>query len=105
MDIWTPEVGEMLILKSESNNPIDVHAVAVLQEGQIVGHQSYNLALTIKLFLQRVVDKGFAAVTGPKVNTGAGYSLEIPVLYKFYPKHYRDKLKLILDSLTGYCLQ
>ena len=51
MDIWSPEVGEMLILKAESYNPIDVHMVAVLWEGQIVGHIPYNLAPTLKTVL------------------------------------------------------
>ena len=37
-------------------------------------------------------------MTGPRVNTGAGYGLEIPRVYKFYgPKPYTDKVLNILD--------
>ena len=84
MDIWNPQVGETLILKREHENPIDVHAVAVIKEREVVGHMPYTLAATAELFLRRDVNKGFAVVTGLKVNRGAGYSLEIPVIYRFY---------------------
>ena len=53
-----------------------------------------------RLFLCRDVNKGFAEVTGEKLNRGAGYRLEIPCVYHLYgPKVYVDKLKKLVDSL------
>ena len=99
MDVWTATPGDMLILKREPDNTKDSHAVAVLRDEQIVGHIPYNLAPTIEMFLRRDVNKGFAEVTGTKVNRGAGYGLELPCKYKFYgPKLYCDRLKRILED-------
>ena len=58
----------MVILKKEPDNPQDTHAVAVLKEGQVVGHIPYNLAPTIEMFLRRDANKGFAVVTGARTN-------------------------------------
>ena len=33
-------------------------------------------------FLRRDINKGFAEVTGDKVNRGAGYGLEVPCTYR-----------------------
>ena len=86
MDIWTPVEDEMLRLYSNS--------VAVMKEGQIVGHVPFNLSTIISLFLRRDVNKAFARVTGGKVNRGAGCGLEIPCVTQFYgPKPYIDKLR------------
>ena len=39
-------------------------------------------------------------MTGPRINRGAGYGLEIPRVYKFYgPKPYTDKVLNILGLL------
>ena len=43
-------------------------AAAVYYENQVVGHVPYNLAPTVSAFLRRDVNKGFAEVTGDKVN-------------------------------------
>ena len=97
MDIWTPVEDEMLRLIPE---PVDRNAVAVMKEGQIVGHVPFNLSPIISLFLRRDVNKAFARVTGGKVNRGAGYGLEIQFVYQFYgPKPYIDKLREVIDSL------
>ena len=63
------------------DNSRDVHAVAVLREGQVVDHIPYNLAPTVELFLRREVNKGFVEVNGARVNRGAGYGLELTLLY------------------------
>ena len=57
-------MGEVLILKGEPDNSRDVHTVAVLREGQVVGQPG---------------SKGFVEVTGARVNRGATYGLEIHV--------------------------
>ena len=43
LDIWDATVCEVL------DNSRDVHAVALLREGQVVGHIPYNLAPTVEL--------------------------------------------------------
>ena len=99
-DIWTPVEDEMLRLIPEPTNSVDRNAVAVIKEGQTVGHVPFNLSPIISLFLRRDVNKAFARVTGGKVNRGAGYGLEIPCVYQFYgPKPYIDKLREVIDSL------
>ena len=44
MEIWTPVVGEMLVVKREPMNRHDKHAVAIYRYAKIVGHVPYNLA-------------------------------------------------------------
>ena len=93
MDIWTPVIGEALVVKREPTNSHDVHAVAVYNNNIIVGHVPYNIAPTLSAFLRRDVNKAFSEVTGIKVNRGAGYGLEIPCIYRLYgPKAYVDKM-------------
>ena len=77
-DIWSPVVGEILLLKREPDNLVDASAVAVWKEDKIVGHVPYNIASVISQFLRRDCNKGFVQVTGNKVNRGAGYGLEVP---------------------------
>ena len=86
--IWDPAVEEFLILEREPNNVIDLSAVAVKKEHEIVGHVPYNIAPVISHFLKRV------EVTGSEVNRGAGYGLEILCIYRLYgPKPYIDRIK------------
>ena len=84
MDIWTPVEDGMLRLIPEITDSVDRNAVAVMKEGQIVGHVPFNLSPIISLFLRRDVNKAFARVTEEKVNRGAGYGLEIQCVYQFY---------------------
>jgi len=96
-----PEQGQGLLLKWETGNSKDQHAV-VLKEGEIVGHMPYNLAPAVSQFLRRDVNKGFAEVTGGKVNRGAGYGLEVPCIYRLYgPKAYTDRMKELVDNLRA----
>ena len=44
MDDWTPVIGQTLLLKQEPTNSKDKNAVAVYEEGCVVGHVPYNLA-------------------------------------------------------------
>ena len=49
------------------------------------------------------VNKAFAAVTGQKVNKGAGYGLEIPCTYRLYsPPAYINRMKELFESLAAY---
>ena len=98
MQRWSPVVGQALSIKREPANVHDVHAVAVYYETKLSGmYIPYNpVAPTLSAFLVRDVNKGFAEVTGEKVNRGA---LEIPCTYRLYgPKHYVDRLKAIVEN-------
>jgi len=59
-DLWTPHVGEMLLLKREPTNPKDSSAVAVMKEDEIVGHVPYNITSLLSTFLKRDCNKGYA---------------------------------------------
>ena len=63
-DLWTPQVGEMLLFKREPTNPKDSLAVAVMKEAEIVGHVPYNITSLLSNFLRRDCNKRFAEVTG-----------------------------------------
>ena len=59
-----------------------------------------NLAPLVSAFLRRDVNKGLVEVTGPKINGGAGYGLEVPCTYHFYgAKSFIDKLKELVEAL------
>jgi len=64
MNSWEPEIEEILLAKVERTKLRDCNTVAVLRNGQIVGHVSYNLALRLSQFLKREVNKAFVRVTG-----------------------------------------
>ena len=93
--IWDPIVGKTLRLERQPNNHKDRCAVAVKKDNVTVGHIPYNLAPTISAFLSRGVNAGFVEVTGPKINRGGGYGLEIPCIYRFYGS------QLYVDRLQG----
>ena len=38
MEVWTPTIGEVLLVKPEPTNDKDTNAVAVLKENVTVGH-------------------------------------------------------------------
>ena len=95
-DMWTPFIREELILRREPDDVKDRSAVVVVKDGQIVGHIPLNISAVVSCFLQRL-NKGFAIVTGDRVNRGAGYGLEVPCTYKFYGQNY------IFISSTDRC--
>ena len=100
-DLWTPRVGEMLLIKREPTNPKDSSAVAVMKEDEIVGHVHYNITSLLSSFLKRDCNKGFAEVTGNALNRGAGYGLEVPCKYRLYgPREYISRLQEYIQSLV-----
>ena len=52
MVIWTPVVGEVLVVKIEPTNRHDI-AVAIYRDAEIVGHVPYNLAPKMSVFCMR----------------------------------------------------
>ena len=68
-DIWIPVPGEVLLLKREPTNIQDKSAVAIYNEGDIVGHVPYNISSLLSNFLKRECNKGFVEVTGGLILT------------------------------------
>ena len=64
MEVWTPTIGEILLVKSEPTNCQDSKAVAILKENVTIGHVPQNIAPRLFHFLRRDVNKAFAEVTG-----------------------------------------
>ena len=66
-----------------------------LERQEIQWSCSHNMCLsicissTLSQFLRRAYNTGFAEVTGPYVNRGAGYGLEVPSVY-IHKKAARD---------------
>ena len=101
-DVWTPVLGECLLVKHEPTNIKDSNAVAVCLETTIVGHAPFNLSASLSHYLRWEVNKAFAEVTGTALNRGGGYGMEVPCKYRLYgPKPYIQKMKQIVDSITA----
>ena len=82
------------LIPEPTNYSVNRNAVAVMKEGQVVGHVPFNLSTIISLFLRRDVNKAFARVTGGRAYRGTGYGLEIPCVYQINgPKPNIDKLR------------
>ena len=99
MDVWDPQVGEVLALEREPHNVVDQLAVSVVRSGRIVGHVPFNLAPVFSHFLKRSFNKGTAEITGAKVNRGGGYGLEVPCISRLYgPKTYVERARTMLSG-------
>lgn len=95
--LWTPTIGQVLQLKRQPDNYVDKYAVAIVLEGRVVGHVPYNLAKCVSQFLSRDAN---AKVTGNRVNRGAGYGMEVPVVYCLYgPGPYVKRMKGLIEDL------
>ena len=72
----------------------------MVKDGETVGHVPFNISSIVSQYLRRTSNTGFAEVTGPYVNRGAGYGLEVPCTYKFFgPEPYIKKLKEVFKTL------
>ena len=71
---------------------MDRNTVAVMKEGRVVGHVSFNLTPIISLFLRRDVNNAFARVTGGNVNPGTD---GLETIYG--PKPYVDKIREVFS--------
>ena len=58
----------MLLLKQKPTNSMDLSAVTICKENDIVGHDHFNISSLISQFLQR----RFAEVTEQRVNRRGG---------------------------------
>lgn len=106
MDSWDPKVGdENLELVPEEDNEHDDFAVAIKFEDRIVGHVPKNLSKIMNRFTKIPSCSLRCKVTGKRVNRGAGYGLEIPVVYELIgPEKAVDwgekNIKKILDVVN-----
>ena len=98
--------GEVLLLKREPEIVRDMYAVAVIWQSDraTVGHILFNLAPIVSPFLARDY-KAVAEITGPRVNRGAGYGMEVPCIYRLYSRQrYIDHAKEAILKLLNDCL-
>ena len=83
IDSWDPKVGdENLELVPKEDNEHDDFAVAIKFEDRIVGHIPKNLSKIMNRFTKILSCLLRCKVTGNRVIRGAGYGLEIPVVYE-----------------------
>ena len=83
IDSWDPKVGDKnLELVPEEDNQHDDFAVAIKSEDRIVGHVPKNLSKIMNRFTKIPSCSLRGKVTGKRMNKGAGYGLEIPVVYE-----------------------
>ena len=78
--IWTPVVGEELTLQREDSNDHDIHAVAVVNDGDVVGHVPCLISRVSWFFLVRGGHIK-CRVTGRRK---FGNGLEVPCVYSYY---------------------
>ncbi len=95
--IWTPEVGEVLQVRTEGGNDHDEDAVAVINDGTVVGHVPHSMSRLCWFFLQRGNEMS-CCITGHRK---FGYGLEVPCVYTFYSNSTKtmDKLKKLLEPI------
>ena len=50
--VWTPVIGEELLVEREVGNQHDQHGVAVVKAGDIVGHMPHSISRVSCFFLK-----------------------------------------------------
>ncbi len=92
-ETWTPHIDEELIAGCEEGNVYDRHAVAILKDGEVVGHMPRTIARYSWYFLKRGSIK--CVVTGRRKK---GIGLEVPCDYIYSgPVKAVQKLKRLLS--------
>ena len=76
-DFWTPYIHEELTVGTEEENSYDRHAVAILKDGEVVGHMPCTISRFSWFFIQRGGSVR-AVVTGRRKK---GVGLEVPCIY------------------------
>ena len=95
--VWTPNVGEKLVVKRETGNRHDEFAVAVEKDEEIVGHLPQHMCRIVSYFLNYSGNIASCTVTGQRINRGVGLGVEVPCIYKFVGQTlYIDRLKELL---------
>ena len=86
--VWSPIIGEEnLDCRHEEKNEEDEFAIGVYQNDfekeTLVGHMPNNISKFVYKFLKLPNSKLSCKVKGNRLNRGAEYGLEIPVIYTF----------------------
>ena len=93
---WTPVIGEELVLKRQPDNEHSKHAVAVVKDGDVVGHVPEFRSKLIFYFLGYDGNVGFCKVTGARLNRG----VEVPCVYKFWGRNsHLQKLQELIQEV------
>ena len=93
--IWTPALREELIVKAEDGNVYDEHTMAVVKEGNVVGHMPRSISRVSWFFLKRG-GRILCRVTGKRK---LGVALEVPCKYIYIGSTRTvQKLKKIMDN-------
>ena len=117
-EIWNPFVGDdSLICEPEESNKHDKYTVAIVFNDcllkKVVGHVPLYWSKLAFKFLQFQNHSIRVAVTGKRVNRGAGLGIEILVDYFFYGesrvvawlKNSIEKLDRCIDEKVGKCVK
>lgn len=97
---WTPVIGEELVLKRQPDNEHSKHAVAVVKDGDVVGHVPEFRSKLIFYFLGYDGNVGFCKVTGARLNQGVGLGVEVPCVYKFWGRNsHLQKLQELIQEV------
>ena len=87
------------MLRGQPDNEHDLYAVAIVNNGEVVGHIPRMTSKVVCFFLRYDGNEGYCVITGARLNRGVGLGLEVPCLYKFCGKMiYLKKLKEKLDE-------
>ena len=93
--VWTPFLGEELVLEAEDGNEHDQHAVAVMKDATVVGHMPRYL-LPVSWFFIKRGGTITCTITGHRKH---GVGLEVPCDYTYKgSRRTIRKLKKVLDS-------
>ena len=98
--IWTPHIGEELVLRAEHGNTVDRFAVAVMKDTNVVGHVPIEYSRVLWYFLQRRHSIVVCKITGSRrLSEVRGKGLEVPCEYIFkgQTKHV-EKLILVFTA-------
>ena len=81
-DVWTPIIGEQLLVEKEEGNEHDTFAIALLKDNSVVGHMPKELSHIARHFLSHegVIT---CTITGHRK---FGKGLEVPCTYSFSGK-------------------
>ena len=74
--IWTPEVGQVLQVRTEDGNEHAEHVVAVIKDGLIVGHVPHSMSQVCWFFLWRGNEMSCSITDHRKFGNG----LEVPCI-------------------------
>ena len=85
-DVWTPSIGEVLSTTKERRNGHDRFAVAVTQDGTVVGHVPREFSKVAWHFLSHGGTISCEVTGRRRRDTTARLGLVVPCVYRFQGK-------------------